>query len=187
MAGCYDGTLDILHKIDIYDIINNSWSSIMTVPFSLFALATFNGHLITIGGKDDNGEVTSKLFRSSIGHTFEIFTTMATPRYLASAIGYQRLLIIVGGKNRYTTLSSTEMFDSTTGRWYICEDLPQPHSWQQCVVANSKLYLLGGFGQDGTASPAVYSTNLDNVMRHPFEWNTVLDIPWYHPAVSVHV
>jgi len=47
------------------------------------------------------------------------------------------MLIIVGGKNRYTTLSSMEMFDSTTGQWYICEDLATTASQLAAVCCSN--------------------------------------------------
>jgi len=181
MAGCYDNTLDVLRRIDIYDVYNDSWSSI-NVPYSHFALAVSNGHLLTVGGKTNRGNITSKINRLTDGFALEDFTTMATPRYLASAITYQEWLIIAGGKNKYTTLVSTEMFDSITGLWYTCGDLPRPHSWQQFVAVDKKLYLLGGFDQSGEASLAMFTVSLDDVTRHRLVWSTAQDIPWYHVA-----
>ena len=181
VAGCYDNTLDILRRIDIYDVFNNSWSSIDS-PYSHFALAAFNGHLITVGGKDNHGEVTSKIYRLTDGYKLEKFTTMATPRQLASTTTCQRRLIVAGGRNKYTTLASTEMFDSTTGQWYTCGDLPQPHCWQQFVAVGDKLYLLGGFDQSAKGSLAMFTASMDDLVRHQLDWNVAQDIPWYHAA-----
>jgi len=181
VAGCYDSKLDVLRRIDVYDSFNNLWSSI-NIPYSRFTLAVFEGHLLTVGGQDNCGEVTSKISRSVDGFTLDDFTTMATPRCLASAITYQRKLIVAGGENKYTTLASTEMFDSITGQWYNCGDLPQPHSWQQFVAVDDQLYLLGGFNQCGEGSLAMFTTSLNDVARHQLEWNTAQDIPWYHVA-----
>ena len=35
------------------------------------------------------------------------------------------------------TISSTELFDSSNGQWYMSNDLPQPHSWLQSVIVDN--------------------------------------------------
>ena len=62
-------------------------------------------------------------------------------------------------------LSSTELFDSRNGQWYICGDLPQPHTWLQSVIVDDILYLLGEEDKDGR-SPAVFTAPMDNLSRH---------------------
>ena len=53
----------------------------------------------------------------------------------ATATGHQGMLIITGGKDdKGNTLSTTELFDSYNGQWYVPNDLPQPHFWLQSVI-----------------------------------------------------
>ena len=52
---------------------------------------------------------------------------MSTARIAATAIGHQGMFR--GEDDKENILSSTELFDSSNGQWYVCNDLPQPHSW----------------------------------------------------------
>ena len=97
------------------------------------------------------------------------------------------MLIITGGEgDKYNTLSSTELFDSNNGQWYICSDLPQPHYCLQSVIVDNILYLLGGWNKDGD-SLAVFTAQLDTLSRHQLNWKTYQDTPCRQSApVSVH-
>ena len=88
------------------------------------------------------------------------------------------MLIITGGMDdKGKRLPSTELFDSSNGQWYVCNDLPQPHSLLQSLIVDNILYLLGGINKDG-ASPAVFTAPLDTLSRHQLKWNTLQDTPW---------
>ena len=90
---------------------------------------------------------------------------------------------MVGGINYVeTVLDSTELFNSTTSQWYVCEDLPKPHFWLQSVVLNNVLYLLGGFDKDGRYSPKVFSATLDTLSSHQLKWNSENLTPYCRPA-----
>ena len=98
------------------------------------------------------------------------------------------MLIITGGWDvKWNTLSSTELFDSNNGQWYICSDLPLPHYSLQSVIVNNILYLLGGLNKDGKASTAVFTASLDTLSRHQLNWKAYQDTPCCQSApVSVH-
>ena len=75
-------------------------------------------------------------------------------------------------------------FDSNNGKWYICNDLPQPHLSLRSVIVDNILYLLGGFNKYGGHSPAVFTAPLDTLSRHQLNYQ---DTPWHLSApVSVH-
>ena len=85
------------------------------------------------------------------------YTKMITARKYATATGHQGMLIITGGvDNKRKILSSTELYDSTNGQWYVSNNLPQPHYWSQSVIVDNILYLFGGVNKDGNYSPAVH-------------------------------
>ena len=116
------------------------------------------------------------------------YTKMITARSHATATGHQGMLIITGGKDdKGNTLSSTELFDSSNGQWYMSNDLPQPHYILQSVIVDNILYLLGGVNEDGKVSPAVFTAPLDTLSSHQLKWNTLQDTPRRaSAAVSVH-
>ena len=117
------------------------------------------------------------------------YTKMITARSLATATGHQGMLIITGGRDdNGKRLSSTELFDSSNGQWYVSNDLPRSHYLLKSVIVDNILYLLGGANKHG-ASPAVFTASLDSdtQSRHQLKWNTLQDIPWCGSApVSIY-
>ena len=177
-----DNTLYPSHRIDVYNHVNNSWSpSPINTTYGFFAMTTLNNQLITAGGEDRSYKVTNKIFSLDGDHLKE-YTRMITPRYWATAAGYQGTLIITGGKDdQHRTLATTELFDSTTRQWYTTSDLPLPHSWLHSVIVDNTLYLLGGCNQDGM-SPAVFTAPLDTLSSHQLKWSSQQDTPWCRSA-----
>ena len=172
--------------INCYDPVNNSWSSINT-PYFFFAMTTLNNKLLIAGGRDKGYKITNQILTMDAGQ-LKNYTKMITARSLATATGHQGMLIIIGGMDdKDKTLSSTELFDSSNGQWYVTNDLPHPHSWLQSVIVDNILYLLGGVNKDYNTSPAVLTAPLDTLSRHQLKWNTLQDTPWHRSApVSVY-
>ena len=173
--------------INCYDPVNNSWSFPINTPYCYFAMTTLNNNLLIAGGRDRSRKRTNQILIMDTGQ-LKNYTKMITARSYATATGHQGMLIITGGKaDKGEILSSTELFDSSNGQWYVTNDLPQPHSWLQSVIVDNILYLLGGEKKDGDYSPAVFTTPLDTLSRHQLKWNTLQDTPWCFSApVSVY-
>ncbi|XP_065916219.1 uncharacterized protein [Dysidea avara] len=171
------------HRIDVYNPVNNSWSpSPINTTYGFFAMTTLNNQLITAGGMDRSNKVTNKIFSLDGDHLKE-YTRMITPRYWATAAGYQGTLIITGGiDDQGKVLATTELLDSTTGQWYTTSDLPLPHYLLQSVIVDNTLYLLGGCNQDGNYSPAVFTAPLDTLSSHQLKWSSQQDTPWCRSA-----
>ena len=166
-----------LYTINCYDPLKNSWSSTINTPYCYFAMTTLNSKLLTAGGQDKSIKVTNKILTMD-GGQLKNYTKMITARSTATAAGHQGMLIVTGGGGDMgKTLSCTELFDSTNGQWYICSNLPQPHSWLRSVIVDNILYLLGGCNKDGDDSLAVFTAPLDTLSRHQLKWNTHQDTP----------
>ena len=171
-TGGGDGLLS-LRRIDIYNPASNSWSpSPINTPIKVFAMTTLNNQLITAGGFDRNDKVSNKIFLLDRDHLKE-YTRMITPRYQATAVGYQGTLIITGGRVDYNSrLDSTELFNSTTGQWYSTDTLPSPKLRPQSVIVDNVLYLLGGL-----YNFTVYTAPLDTLSTHQLKWSSQQPIP----------
>ena len=163
------------------------WSSPINTPYCYFAMTTLNNKLLIAGGRDKSYKKTNQILTMDAGQ-LKNYTKMITARSYATATGHQGMLIITGGEDdKGKRLSSTDLFDSSNGQWYMTNDLPQPHSWLQSVIVDNILYLLGGINKDGYASPAVFTAPLDTLSRHPLKWNTLQDTPCSDSApVSVY-
>ena len=167
------------YTINCYDPVNNSWSSPINTPYSLFAMTTLNSKLLIAGGKDKSNKVTNQILTVAAGQ-LKNYTKTITARSHATATGHQGMLIITGGwGDKDKKLSSTELFDSSNGQWYVrvTNDLPQPHSSLQSVIVDNILYLLGGSNKDSYPSAAVFTAPLDTLSRHQLKWNTHQDTP----------
>ena len=172
--------------INCYDPVNNSWSSSINTPYCFFAMTTLNNNLVTVGGEDGNNKTTNQILTMDAGQ-LNNYTKMITAKSRTTAAGHQGMLIIAGGwDDKKKRLSSTELFDSNSGQWYICSDLPQPYSSLVSVIADNILYLLEGVGEDGD-SITVFTVPLDSLSTHIFEWNAHEDTPVHNSApVSVN-
>ena len=173
--------------INCYDPVNNSWSSPINTPYCVFAMTTLNNNLLIAGGKDKSYKRTNQILTMDAGQ-LKNYTKMIAARSRATATGHQGMLIITGGMDdQDKRLSSTELFDSSNGQWYMSQNLPQPHSSLKSVIVDNILYLLGGYNKDGNYSPAVFTAPLDTLSRHQLKWNTLQDTPWCRSApVSVY-
>ena len=141
-------------------------------------MTIFNNHVIIAGGKDNSWRVTDSVLMLNAGH-LEKYTKMTKPRSRTTVIGYQKMIIIVGGEaSMYETLSSTELYDSTTRQWYTCDDLPQPHCWLQSVIVDDILYLCGGISQDNEYSSSVFSAKLNSLSKYQLNWSVLHSTPW---------
>jgi len=171
------------NRINIYTPANNSWSSSpINNPYVLFTMTTLNNRLITAGGKDKSNKVTNKIF-SLEGDQLKEYTTMITPRCWATATSYQGALIIAGGMNsQRKPLATTELFNSTTGKWYSVSDLPSPHFDLKSLIVNNVLYLLGGANNWRMYSQEVFTAPLDTLSSNQLKWSSQQDTPRHSTA-----
>ena len=172
--------------INCYDPVNNSWSSPINSPYCYFAMTTLNNKLLIAGGQESY-QRTYQILTMNAGQ-LKKYVRMITARSLATAAGHQGMLIITGGRDyKGNTLSSTELFDSSNGQWYVSNDLPRSHYLLKSVIVDNTIYLLGGENKYGYYSPAVFTAPLDTLSRHQLKWNTLQDTPWCASApVSVY-
>jgi len=179
VGGGYESRFNSSYTINCYDPVNNLWnSSPINTPYCYFAMTTLNNNLLIAGGENKSEKKTNQILTMD-GGQLKNYTKMTTARASATAAGHQGMLIITGGRNdKSKILSSTEIFDANNQQWYICSDLPQPHTWLQSVIIDNILYVLGGFNKYGCPSPEVFTAPLDTLSRYQLKWNAHQDTPW---------
>ena len=178
VGGGYGHGWEGSYRIDCYDPVIDTWSSIST-SYCYFAMTTLNHRLLIAGGKDKSDKRTSQILTMD-GGQLKNYAQMNIARSFATAVGHHGMLIITGGYNDMDkTLSCTDLFDSNSGQWYSCNDLPQPHSSLKSVIVDNILYLLGGRNnRDGNPSTAVFTASLDTLSKHELKWSACMDTPW---------
>ena len=171
-----------LRIINCYDPVNDSWRSPINTPQCYFAMTTLNNNLVIAGGQINRIKTNQILTVDINAGQLKNYAKMITARSAAVAASHQGMLIITGGYDENKKmLSSTEIYDTTNGQWYMCSDLPQPHILQQPLIVDNILFLLGGIRNKEGNSSAVFAASLNNlsVSRHQLEWNTYQDSPWH--------
>ena len=187
VGGGYEGsTKDLQHsyRLDVYNLTTNQWSSPpITTPYESFAMTVLDDKLVTVGGATKNNEVVKKVLVLNADQ-WKDYSEMPTARYSATAVGYNSMLIVVGGgiivEGKWTRLSITELLDTTNGCWYTCNNLPSPHQQMKAAIMNDKLYLLGGYASnnnDFRSSPQVFVASLDTLSTHQLNWQSIPNTP----------
>ena len=177
------------YRLDVYNLTTNQWSSSpITTPHSWFAMTILDDKLVIAGGITKNDEVVKKVLVLNTGQ-WKDYSEMPTARYTASAVGYHSMLIVAGGgikvEGKWTIVSIIELLDTTNGCWYTCNNLPSPYQLMKAVIMNDKLYLLGGFIEDGKPSTQVFFAALENLSTHQLNWQSAPDTPWCRSAPVV--
>ena len=166
------------YRLDIYNLTTNQWSpSPIISPYRWFAMAVLLNKLVIAGGASKNKEVVKKILVLN-GGQWKYFSEMPTARFYATAIGYHSMLIVVGGQAQMKRLSTTELFDTTNGCWYTCNDLPSPHQQLKATIVNDMLYLLGGVDEDFKSSPQVFCASLGSLSTHQLNFQAAPSTPW---------
>lgn len=173
----YEGPNDMerkdCYRLDIYNLLANQWSSI-TAPCCWFAMTVLHDKLIIAGGKTRSDEALKRIFVLNAGQ-WKNYSEMPTARLSPVAVGYQSKLIVAGGailvQDEWIKLATTEILDTISGCWYICNSLPSPHFQLKATIVNNTLYLLGGSNRDGDPSPQVFSAAL--AADYPLKWQSL--------------
>ena len=177
-----DGDRKGSYRLDVYNLTTNQWSSSpITTPYCWFGMTVLNNKLVTAGGRTKNHEAVKKVLVLNAGQ-WEDYSEMPTPRAGTTAVGYRSMLIVVGGvimvEDEWTSISTTELLDTTNGCWYTCSNLPSPHQLLQAAIMNDKLYLLGGVDENFESSPQVFVASLDTLSTHQLNWQSAPNTPW---------
>ncbi|XP_065886080.1 putative mitogen-activated protein kinase kinase kinase 7-like isoform X2 [Dysidea avara] len=143
-GGVEDKDAQPCYRLDIYNVYANQWStSPITTPYCWFAMTVLDDKLIIAGGQTKTGEVTNKVLVLDEGE-WKDYSEMPTARDCATAVAYQSMLIMVGGKTMVeTTLATTELLDTTNGSWCTCDPLPVPHFQIKCIIIKNILCFRG--------------------------------------------
>ena len=154
-----------------------------------FGLAVVNNLITAVGGVSD-GWYTNHLSNYGGGEWVTVFPPMPTKRSNAAVISAENYLIAAGGKGVGGALSTVEVMDMNTLKWYTAASLPEPDCNMSATVCGRRLYLLGGYDTNNHSTRAVFTCTLDSLIRscHPPSqtpphtseasvWQRVADVP----------
>ena len=189
------------YSVHVYDPHTNEWQPSIDTPCCDFAMTVLKNELVIAGGATANDDVLSDVsILNPETREWKLYSKMPHARYNATAVGYQSMLIIVGGvmptKGVFKKLASgfwsvqptTDLLDTTSGCWHTCSSIPSPHIQLKAVILNNTLYVLGGADSNLKPSSKVFGTSLDDIATtHELSWQCLADVPFcYSTPVVMH-
>ena len=182
-------------KLYSYSPSKHKWGAVSNHPVYLFALTTYQFHLVLVGGvESSDGSITNKLWTLHENDEWKnVLPPMTIERACASAVSHEEHLLVAGGTcDVYSPdpLDSVEVYDGNTGQWATAQPLPQPSWFMKSAVLNESWYLLGGYEQD----EEVYFASLDlliasyeasEALEASSVWSKLPDVPSMYSSIAV--
>jgi len=171
-GGYVDINLESSFNIYVYVIANQTWDlSPIKTHQALYGMTVLNGSLLLAGGVTDQQKVqpisTTNEVCVLLDAKWKQISTMPHARAMPVAVGYQSMLIVIGGQDKQCAVKgNVEVLDSITNQWHFCNSLPDPHYQLSSVIVNDSLYLTGGSNSRHRPSLEVFSASLVNLEKN---------------------
>ena len=178
---------DLGDEVFGYDSGTNNWSELPKCPQSDFGLAVVSNLLTAVGGVAGR-QITNCLISFSGGKWFTVFPPMPTKRQCPATMSTQNHLIAAGGMGEGGVLSTVEVMDVNSLKWYTAASLPEPVHYMSATVCRGHLYLLGGRYKNYKLTHVVFTSTLDSLHHscHPpsptVPHNSEADVIWHRVA-----
>ncbi len=177
----------------MYQFKPDTWGTVKT-PTRRYALAVYQDHLVLAGGLLLSGTVTDQLWLTDKQqHTFvQTIPPMNTPTYGATAITTEEHLIIAGGDDENSYLTTVQIYSGN--QWALAQPLPVRNSRITCTFLNDTHYLIGGFTYH--QGKKVFYTSLPALLGSvhqpktpqestPTVWNALTDAPLILSSIAI--
>ena len=185
-------------RVHSYNPATEVWSTLPECPQDHFTLTVVNGLVTAVGGEQSSwlgDKITNTLlsFVASEGGRWkwvEHFPPMPTRRVFTAVVCSGKALVVAGGKGEsYTRLTTVEVMDTDTLQWSTACSLPHPFSDATATVCGDRVYLAGGWDQDGLTK-SVFTCSLSALLKSQTVkvknttrstilpvWHTIPDLP----------
>ncbi len=171
----------------------NRWNILPLCPVYFFALAQFQGRLITVGGAKHPEGIIGKLHRyeEDTRQWVEFLLPLPTGRWGLSVVTTDSLILAMGGATGFgdgNICSIVEVYQTKTNLWHMVEPLPFRCWLMSVVLIADTCYILGGFDKTNRSTrTAIYASLTALTAGAPYEdsgssWKTLPDIPLKRPA-----
>ncbi len=175
-----DDTVGNSHLLFQYNRGRDGWVALPPCPVRWFGLGQFKGHIITVGGRTHEGDITNKLHRyEEESQTWEEYIRpMLTPRWRLSVITTLSAIIACGGvDSRVHIRENVEVYTDETDQWHTADPLPIRYYLITSVTINDTCYLLGGRDESSNTTNTVVCapvTSLVEKAKSPHNWFSIL-------------
>jgi len=196
MGGGFTDSAEDRKQVFQYDPSRDGWSRLPPHHLVVFAMAQFEGSLITVGGwTPHDGGFTGKVYRFiEESQKWEDFLKpMPTARHCASVATTQSDIVTSGGvvdirDGIPVPCDTVEVYSSETSQWHTADPLPVPCSTMTSVTIADTWYQLGGTGTDDEDLTTVLYVSLTTLAQRAISptlqsaspmsvWKTLPDTP----------
>jgi len=153
------------NRVFAYNSTNNKWSELPECPNNVFSLAIVNSLLTAIGGETPNIKLTNSLLSLTNNKWTKRFPPMPTKRYSTAAVCSGTSLVVAGGSDGITNLTTVEVMDTETLRWSTARSLPHPVCQGMATLCGDQIYMLGGRNQSERQSNSVFTCSLASLLQ----------------------
>ncbi len=163
----------------------DQWTKLPEYTAKWFAITSLANRLVLVGGRDQrNKKPTNKLSVFKSGEWTHPYPPMNIARDSSTAVSFNNHIIVAGGDDDDNRLiSSVEVLDVASRRWYIAQSLPHPRSDLKSILIGNSLYLMGG-NDHTVGTKIVHHVNLNELVAKalsnldtPTLWQTIEDTP----------
>ena len=184
-----------------YDPSKDEWSRLPPCQVVLFAMAQFEGSLITVGGGIPDVGITGKVYRfkEQSQKWEEFLKPMPTGRCQFSVATTQSAIVASGGgtirDDKTVYCDTVEVYSSETSQWHTADPLPVPCLGMTSVTIADTWYQLGGVGTDDKSLTTVLYAPLTTLIQKATSpshqsasptsvWKTLPDTPLMQSAAA---
>jgi len=148
VIGGFVGSGDASDVAEVYNVKNNSWKSIASLPQALHhsAVASHDGKIYVVGGFISREWIpTNQLFiYDPIKNQWTEGNSMPTPRGALNALFVNGTLYAIGGQDGDTTLNINEAYDPLRDTWIPKAPMPTARHHAASTTVDNKIYVTGG-------------------------------------------
>ena len=142
VRGVSRGTWTVLEYTPGHD----QWTDLPPPPVDYFSIATLQGQLFAVGGKDRSTLKKTNTILKFNEHSqqwIQSHPAMPTALTYSAVIGYQDHLIVAGGRNSEDNrIPYVNILDTTSNKWKTAQPLPST-DYYYTVLIEGTLYLVG--------------------------------------------
>ena len=145
-----------------YDISTGKWATLPPYRARHFAMTAINNQLVLVGGvePDNNRIKVLGVWDANKKQWTLPYPEMPTGRSSCSAVVYKEWLVVVGGcSSTHVLLSSVEVMNTNTKKWYTGPPTPTPLSFMRTAVVGDMCYFMCGIFFVGSTDK-VYTVSL---------------------------